>query len=391
MITLAHDTIDQKDLDSLSEWLKTGPHLTMNKFTLEFEREMAGWLGMKYAVMVNSGSSANLLVLQGLLSYGKLQKGDKVIVPAISWATDLAPVIQLGLEPVLCDANIRNVGVDIVMLEKILKEQNPKAIMLVSVLGMPPDMEDITFLCHKYGCVIIEDFCESLGSKSDGRLLGSFGFASTTSLYFGHHISTIEGGLIFTNDRDFYNILIMVRAHGWDRNLILCDEQKDILREKHGISDFNSRYTFYYPGFNLRPTEINAFLGLLQLDKIELFVKTRRQIFDYYNYTIKNDYWKPAIPECDYVSNLGYPLIHPKRDRIVKSLEGICETRPFISGNMANQPFYKKYKEENGLTIKEDLPIAEMIHRFGMYLPNHPFIKEDELSLICKCVNSVIG
>jgi CDP-6-deoxy-D-xylo-4-hexulose-3-dehydrase len=283
-----------------------------------------------------------------------------------------------------------------VQLEEILKKQSPKALILVSTLGMPPDMEDIEYLCKKYNCLLLEDNCEGLGSRCSDSKLGTFGIMSTTSLYWGHHISTIEGGMVFTNDDELYDILRMVRAHGWDRNI--DPERAVYLRTIHEVSEFNSRYTFYYPGYNFRPTELSGALGIRQMLKIDEFIRKREQNFKFYQYYIKNNYWKPDIAKENFVSNLGYPIIHPKRDRITKALtDAGVECRPFISGNMARQPFVRKWFIDNkGLTEKEmenfseSFKNAEEIHKFGMYVPNHPFLKEEDLYLIYKTVNKVI-
>ncbi len=388
MIKLAEDTIDSEDLKALSSWLLTEPRLTKGELCDEFERKFATWQGTKHAILVNSGSSAILLTLWGLICSGKIKKGDKVIVPAISWATDYASVVQCGLEPVFCDCNMFNVGVSLIHLEEILQKKKPAVLLLVSVLGMPPDMEEIKYMCENHNCILIEDNCESLGSEVDGQKLGVFGFASLTSFYFGHMLSTIEGGMIFTNDNAFADTLKMIRAHGWDRDL--SEESKASLKQIHGISDFQSKYTFYYPGFNFRSTEINAFLGLRQLQKLDGFISRRKQNFEFLSYYIKNDYWKPVIPKENLVSNLGYPIIHPKRDRIVKALEEAgVECRPFISGNMARQPMAATSEK---LTVNnEQLRNADIVHNYGLYVPNHPSLKEEDLYTIYTTINKVIN
>lgn len=381
MIKLASDTIDNDDLSALTSWISTRPQLTKGKLVVEFEKKFAEYMGMSEAIFVNSGSSANLLLLSGLICQGVLRKGDKVIIPAICWATDISPVMQLGLEPVIVDVNMRNIGIDVAGMEEAFKKHKPKALLLVSVLGMPPDMEEIVYLCRKHDVILLEDACESLGSRYEDQLIGSFGYASTMSTYFGHHISTIEGGVIFTNDTHFANILRMVRAHGWDRDI--CDDQRDALRGHFNISDFDSRYTFYYPGYNFRPTEIGAFLGLRQLDKLEGFIEKRSQTFGYYQNYIINNEWKPVIPIENLVSNLGYPIIHSKRDRIARALEAAgVECRPFISGNIVRQPAFRHI-------VCGPLPNADLIHEKGMYIPNHSNLTADELYTVYTTINKV--
>ena len=191
-ITLVKDTIDKDDVDNLIEWLKTYPRLTKGPKTVEFEEKWSKWIGCKYSVFVNSGSSANLLMLYALKVIGNL-RNDKIVVPALSWATDMAPVIQLGFEPLICDCNMQNLAVDVGQLESIFKYHKPAALILVSVLGLSPDMDKIIKLCQKYGVILLEDNCESQGTEFRGEKLGNFGLMSSFSTYFGHTMSTIEG------------------------------------------------------------------------------------------------------------------------------------------------------------------------------------------------------
>ena len=203
MITLVKDTIDNKDIDRLVDWLKTYPKLTKGPVTLEFENKFSEWLGKKYSVFCNSGSSANLLMLSAL-QQGEYLKNNKVVVPSVSWATDLSPVIQLGLEPLLCDSNMTDLSVDLEHLERIFQEESPSVLMFVSVLGLVPDMNKIVELCFEYDVILLEDTCESMGCEYKGQKLGTFGKMSSFSTFFGHHISTIEGGIISTDDKELY-------------------------------------------------------------------------------------------------------------------------------------------------------------------------------------------
>lgn len=248
-ITLVKDTIDINDIDNLIEWLKTYPRLTKGEKTIEFEEMWSKWIGCKYSVFVNSGSSANLLMLYALLELYNL-KNKKIVVPSLGWATDLAPVMQLGFEPVLVDVNLNNLSVDINHLEEIFKRENPSAMILVSVLGLSPEMDKIKNLCEQYDVILLEDNCESQGTTFQGIKLGNFGLMSSFSTYFGHTMSTIEGGVICTNDKNVYDILKQLRSHGWDRDLD-SEKQKEF-RETWGVDDFSALYTFYIPGFNVR-------------------------------------------------------------------------------------------------------------------------------------------
>lgn len=380
MIKLAENTIDQSDLQALSDWLLTNPQLTMGSLTEEFEQKFAEWYGTKYAVMVNSGSSANLLMLYALICDGTLQPGNKVVVPSVCWSTDVAPIIQLGLKPIFCDVSDRNLAIDPIKLEEAFEEYKPQALLLVSILGLIPDEGDISYLCKKYNVTLLFDNCEGLGSRDNGHLTGSYSAMVTTSLYFGHHISTIEGGVIFTNYEYLHTALLMLRAHGWDRNLLPYKKEK--IRQANRISEFNARYTFYYPGFNFRPTEINAFLGLRQLQRLDSLICKREENFRFYQNNIKNDTWKPLIAKEDFVSNLGYPIIHKNRDKIVEALKDVCETRPLVSGDITQQPAYSKYAHS------ANYPAAQMVQKYGMYVPNHPYLTQSDIYQICEVINS---
>ena len=205
MITLVKDTIGNEDIDSLIDWLKSYPRLTKGPVTLKFENKFSKWLGRKYSVFCNSGSSANLLMLSVLKEKYDFKK---VVVPSVAWSTDLAPVMQLGLQPILCDCNMKDLSADLNHLEKIFMEESPDVFLLVSALGLVPDMKKIIELCSKYDVLLLEDVCESLGCKYKGKNLGTFGKMSSFSTFFGHHISTFEGGIVSTDDKELYELLV---------------------------------------------------------------------------------------------------------------------------------------------------------------------------------------
>ena len=198
-IKLASDTIDKKELLALSKWIKKNPQLTMGKKTLEFEKQWSKWIGLKYSVFLNSGSSAILATFQTLKEMNVL-KNNRVIVPAICWSTDFSSLAVLGYDTVVCDCNLEDLSVSISDLERLIKKYKPSCLLLVSVLGLCPNMTEISKICKKYNVILIEDTCESLGTEYKKKKLGTFGFCSFFSFYFGHHISTIEGGMVSTNN-----------------------------------------------------------------------------------------------------------------------------------------------------------------------------------------------
>jgi CDP-4-dehydro-6-deoxyglucose reductase, E1 len=378
-IALVKDTIDETDISYLIEWLKTNPRLTKGDRTIEFENKWSNWLGVKHSVFLNSGSSANLAMIYSLLQSGRLTN-NKIIVPAVSWVTTVTPAIQFGMEPIMCDCDKDNLGLDINHLKRLVLEHNPSVIILVHVLGIPNHMDEILKICDENNILLLEDTCESLGSKYNNKKLGTMGIMSSFSFYFGHHLSCVEGGMVSTNDEDLYHILLSIRSHGWDRDL--PEKKRNELRIKYDVSDFRGLYTFYYPGFNLRSTDLQAFIGINQMDKVERIVSNREKNYQLYTKLIDNSFWKIIPPEGSYVSNFAYPLITEKINDIVKELqESNVECRPLICGSMGEQPFWVNlYGETN-------LPNAKLLHDNGLYLPNHQELTEDEIKFICNIVN----
>jgi len=381
MITLVKDTIDNNDIDRLVDWLKTYPRLTKGMVTLELERKYADWLGTEYSVFCNSGSSANLLMLSAII---EKYNSKKVVVPSVAWATDLAPVMQLGLKPLLCDCNMDDLSVDLNHLEEIFKTESPDALLLVSVLGLVPDMSDIVRLCEKYDVLLLEDTCESMGSRYNGTKLGTFGIMSSFSTFFGHHISTIEGGFVCTDNKELYELLVSLRSHGWARESSVETQFK--LQQEWDVTDFDSLYTFYYPGYNVRSTDLQAYIGLTQIDKLNDWGELRESNYESYQELIDNDYWKPKYNMNNFTSNFAYPIIHPKRDDIVKNLQdNDIETRPMVCGSMGTQPFYvKKYG-------RLELSNVTTVDKYGFYVPNHPKLTESEIKFVCQKINEVIN
>lgn len=378
-IPLVKDTIDGDDIKRLISWLETEPRLTKGEKTIEFEKKWSKWLGVKHSVFVNSGSSANLAMIYALLLSGNL-KNKKIVVPSLSWVTTVSPIINFNLEPILCDSDRNTLSIDLVHLEKIFIEHTPSALLLVHPLGFPNDMDKILELCNEYDVLLIEDSCETIGTTYNNKLMGSFGLLSSFSFYFGHHISTIEGGMICTDDEELYKIILSIRSHGWDRDL--PKDEQDRLRKNYNIDDFHTLYTFYYPGFNLRSTDLQAFIGISQIDKLDNIGKKRERNLKLYDEYIKNDYWKIKIIPNSFISNFAYPIIHPNMLNIYEDLKNNgVETRPLICGSITKQPFW--YDRYGNI----EMPFADEIYKNGLYLPNNPSLTEYEIEEICKIVN----
>lgn len=378
-IKLINDTIDASDISSLIEWLGTNPRLTKGPETIKFEQAWSKWLGKKYSVFVNSGSSANLAMIYALIVSERL-RNKKIIVPAVSWTTTVTPAIHLGLEPILCECDRDTLGIDIDHLKELIKEHNPAALMLVHVLAFPCKMDEIVKLCKDNDIILLEDSCESIGSEYRGVKTGNFGLMSTFSFYYGHHISTIEGGVISTDDKEIYELLLSIRSHGWDRDF--DKKSQELIRKQNGVDDFRALFTFYHAGFNLRSTDLQAFIGLRQINKIDRFSETRSENFKLYDSLIKNSYWKIKNDTHCFYSNFAYPVITPNIVELVKELQlNNVECRPLVCGSIGLQPFWKeRYGEVN-------FEFANQVHNYGLYLPNNQDISEDEIRLITSIVN----
>jgi CDP-6-deoxy-D-xylo-4-hexulose-3-dehydrase len=382
MIKLVSDTIDKQDINSLIEWLSQDkiPKLTKGELTVELEKKWANKIGTKYSVFVNSGSSSILLTLAALKHTNRL-KNNKVIVPSLSWATDLSSPILLGLEPILCDCNLTDLSCDLGHLEEIFKTESPSVLILVSVLGLVPDMNRIVELCKKYDVLLLEDACESMGSKYKGEYLGTFGLASFFSMYFGHHLSTIEGGFINTDDEEFYYALLMMRSHGWARDL--PTQKQTEYKKKYNLTDFENLYNFYLPGMNLRSTDLQAYIGLRAIDKLDKFSSIRNSNFDYYVDNIKNSDLYLHNDPSNFISNFAMPVLSKNRNSIVEKLiENSIECRPLIAGNLANKPFW--YENYGKVKLKN----CELLDECGFYIPNHQDLTKDNLNKIIQIINN---
>lgn len=380
-VKLVSDTISKNDIEKLVTWMSQDdiPQLTKGPLTIKFQDDFSNFLGENLrSCFINSGSSAILLSLLALKIKNNIKK---VVVPSVSWATDLSSPMVLGLETILCDCNLQDLSLDLDKLEKIFEEESPEVCILVSVLGLVPDMERIMSLCKKYNVILLEDVCESLGSKYKGDYLGTFGLMSFFSFYYGHHISTIEGGMITTEDKNMHDILVSIRNHGWDRDW--SEDLKKEYREKYGIDSFSSMYAFYFPGLNLRSTDLQAFLGINQIEKIEPFSSVRNRNFLKYSELIKENYLNVNQRDGDFVSNFAYPVVHSERDSIIAKIkEHNIEVRPLIAGSMAKQPF------ATGVNKKYGTGNSDIIHEKGFYLPNHQDLSLEQVEFIASLVNS---
>ena len=377
---LAYNTIGSNDYKVMERFLKKRKYLNQSVYTKNFENKFSKFLGTRNSVFVNSGSSANLLMAQVLLE-GNFLKNKNFVLPAVSWSTSVSPFIQLGYKVILCDCDKYNLGLCTYDLEKICKKFNPGLVLIVNVLGHANNYKKIEYLKKKYKFELIEDNCESLGSGIGKKKLGTLGLASSHSFYYGHHISTIEGGMISTKDRKFYNLALAIRSHGWARDM----EKKFRLNleKKFKIYEFKSFFTFYYSGFNIRSTDFNACIGIEQIKKIHQIAKIRQKNFLRYKSNLKSFWFQKS--DLSILSSFGYATFVKNRLEVYKYLKSKkIQSRPLICGNIGQQPFIKK-------NIKRifNLDNAKFVDKYGIYLPNHTNLSLQDIDFISKKFSNI--
>ena len=373
---------EKETKQALCDFIMKAPKLSMGEQCASFEQKFSLWQGKKYCVMFNSGSSANLALIQALLNLSILSKGDYVGFSSITWATNVMPLIQNSLIPIPIDVEISSLNISPDTLSNTLAHTNIKALFLTNVLGFSDDIVAIRKLCSEKNILLLEDNCESLGSEYNGVKLGNYGFASTFSFFVGHHMSTIEGGAVCTDDDHVNSELLKVRSHGWDRQLEKTERFE--IRKKHGIKEINAGYTFYDLAYNIRPTEINGFLGNNQLQYLDETVKKRQKNFEELKPIYSNPVFEKTSPKMTLNSNFAFPIIckkaNKKKEYLSKALESQIEARPILSGIMTNQPFFKKYFPNH----EAKLPNSQYISDNGFYFGNNPELTNEDVELLLK-------
>lgn len=371
---------------ALADFVVKSDRLSMGVKCDEFERAFSQKQGAKDAVLFNSGGSANLALLQALKNLGYLKGGDRVGFSAVTWSTNVMPIIQMGLVPVAidCDTETLNVMSDN-LVERILTT-DLRALFITNVLGFAGDLESIKQVCQREHIILLEDNCESLGAELPTGKAGNFGVASTFSFFVAHHLSTIEGGMVCTSDLELSEMLRIVRANGWDRNLNAGQQMK--WRKRHGISsEFEAKYSFYDLGFNFRPTEVTGFLGLVQLPFLDEWVKIRRENFLRLERLVaeNDDLVLLRHDHMKAISPFAFPVVCRSKELKEKYLSRFLgtgiEVRPMVAGNMQRQPFYRKYVRDTF-----DLPGADFLHDNGFYCGLYPGMIEGELQMISGCL-----
>jgi CDP-6-deoxy-D-xylo-4-hexulose-3-dehydrase len=380
---LMNEAVSEEHFADLISFLESKPRLTADAKVKEFEEEWSKWLGVKYSVFVNSGSSANILTWKAL----KTRAGERneIIVPPLTWVSDIASLIYAGFIPKFVDINLSNLAIDETLIEKNITNKT-YGIFLTHVLGLNGLTENIINLCKKNSLEIIEDCCESHGTRFKNQRVGTFGLASNFSFYFAHHLTTIEGGMISTNDKELYHQLRRLRGHGMIRES--GDEQYNAnLIAKH--SDLHPEFIFPELGYNFRSSEINAVLGLSQLKNLDLFIDERKNNFKHFTSRLSNIFYKDF--EFSGQSNYAFIIILKKPDQqIFKKLIAILskngiEFRRGLSGggNQLRQPYLSSIEWST-----HDFLNTEHIHHYSLYIGNYPGIKRSKLNKLIEIINS---
>lgn len=379
--SLSDDTWDNDELKAINRVIES-KHFTMGKEVEMFEKEFAQYFNSKYAVMVNSGSSANLLAIAALIYSGRLSSGDEVIVPSVSWSTTYSPLAQYNLKVKFVDIDIDTLNLDLSVLEGAIGK-NTKAIFAVNLLGNSNDYNELSRICNENNLILIEDNCESMGATFNNKFCGTFGLLGTFSMFYSHHICTMEGGVVVTDDIELYHYMLSIRAHGWTRNI---PNDSDIYQKEK--DDFYESFNFIVPGYNLRPLEMEAAIGLVQLGKLTTIVNNRRKNADVFRREVSNN---SVIlqKEIGASSWFGFSIVARVPDERFITLrnslrESGYECRPIVAGNFCRNKVIDYFDYE----IYSNLDSSNVIHDYGLFVGNHSQLVDSE---VFKNLNDLIN
>lgn len=386
-LPLMEDNIDREDVNSLVNFLNQTPipKLTNGPKVVEFENAWGQWLGTKYNLMVNSGASANELTI---LALNELYEDGEVILPPLTWISDVSSVIFSEFTPVFCDINLKNLSFDLEKLKKLITPKT-RAIFLTHVLGINGLTDELLNICKENNIHLIEDVCESHGTTFNGKKVGSYGFVSNFSFYFAHHMSTIEGGMICTNDERFYQICRALRSHGMIREMTNESMRNEIIN-KH--PDLNKDFIFLRPSHNFRSTELNAVLGLSQLKKLDKNNKNRIENYNYFMNKLDSSKYITDLElegQCNYAFTviLKDPSYATRINVELRLKEAGIEFRRGMSGggNQLRQPYIKKHFNIN----YDDFKVVDHVHNFSWYIGNYPGLQRDKIETLLNVLNNV--
>ncbi len=382
--TLASSTWDEKELQAIQDVIKNDM-FTMGKKVAEFEKNFSRFVGSQYAVMTSSGSAANLIAIAALFytKDSKLKKGDEVIVPAVSWSTTYYPLYQYGLKLKFVDIDLETLNYDLEALKDAVSDKT-KMIVLVNLLGNPNDFDVINEIIKDRDIILFEDNCESMGAEYKGKQAGTFGVMGTFSTFFSHHMATMEGGFVVTDNEELYHILLCLRAHGWTRNL-----PKENKVANKSDDWFSESFRFVLPGYNVRPVEMSGAIGIEQLKKLPTFLKHRRENAKLFCNYFANHSDFIIQKEIGVSSWFGFSLIIKPgsklcRGDILKKLENnFIEYRPINAGNFVKNEVIKYFDYE----IHGDLKNANYLHDYGFFVGNHQIDIKSQIELLNSVLN----
>ena len=381
---LATSTWDHTELQAIQSVID-GDIFSMNNNVAQFEQDFSKYIKSKYCVMVSSGSAANLIATAAFF-YTKnplLERGDEVIVPAVSWSTTYFPLQQYGLKLKFVDIDLNTLNYDLKSLESAITDKT-KMIVAVNLLGNPNDFDIINSLIKDKNIFIFEDNCESLGAEYNGKQAGTFGIAGSFSTFFSHHMATMEGGFVTTDDEELYHVLLSLRAHGWTRNL----PQKNHVANK---SDdwFEESFRFVLPGYNVRPVEMSGAIGIEQLKKLPSFLKQRRKNAELFLTLFKDHPDFLIQKDIDNSSWFGFSLIIKpgsslnRKDIIKRLQENRIECRPIVTGNFIRNDVMKYFNYE----VHGELKNADHLHDNGFFVGNSQVDLSENINFLNKVLS----
>lgn len=384
---LASSTWDEKELSAIQSVIDSNM-FTMGKCVAEYEKQFSGYFRAKYSLMVSSGSTANLLMIAALFytknEKNRLKRGDEVIVPAVSWSTTYFPLYQYGLKIKFVDIDSKTLNIDLEQLKNAITDKT-RAILAVNLLGNPNDFLAIDKIIGDKNILLLEDNCESMGATFEGKQAGTFGLMGTYSSFFSHHIATMEGGCIVTDDEELYHILLCLRAHGWTRNL----PEENLVTGKKSADPFDEAFKFVLPGYNARPLEMSGAIGIEQLKKLPEFIKNRQNNGEYFTELFSEHPYLDIQLETGKSSWFGFSfVIKPEADILRKEvveklkLKGI-ECRPIVSGNFAKNDVVKYFDYE----VFGKLSNAEYLDDNGFFVGNHQVSIKDNIEFLRTVLN----
>ena len=383
---LATNTWDDKELQAIQSVIDKEIY-SMGDSVAQFEQDFAKFINRKYCVMVSSGSAANLIATAALFYANNpiLKRGDEVIVPAVSWSTTYFPLYQYGLRLKFVDIDLDTLNYDLNALSSAISGQT-KMIVVVNLLGNPNDFDAINKLIRDKDIILLEDNCESMGAEYKGKAAGSFGLVSTFSTFYSHHISTMEGGFVTTDNEELYHILLSLREHGWTRRL---PKQNHISNK--GNDDFEESFRFVLPGYNVRPVEMSGAVGIEQLIKMPTFLKQRRDNARVFVELFRNHPNFFIQKDVDNSSWFGFSLVIKPQSQIArknvinKLRENKIECRPIVAGNFTKHEVIKYFN----FVIHNQLDNADLIHKNGFFVGNHHFDIQDKIEYLYNILGDV--